>query len=80
MHYTYQTNGTCSTRIDFDIKENKIYNLQFTGGCNGNSKGISILVEGQDVDKIKNKLQGIKCSFRNTSCPDQLAKALEEIK
>ncbi len=80
MHKTYKTKGTCSTQIDFDIENNKIYNLTFTGGCNGNTKGLSALVEGQDVEEVKNKLKGIKCGFRNTSCPDQLAKALEEIK
>lgn len=79
MHYTYKTKGTCSTEINFDIEDNKIHNLVFTGGCNGNLKGIAALVEGQDVDAIKEKIKGIKCGFRNTSCPDQLARALEEI-
>ena len=80
MHQTYKTNGTCSTQIDFDIEDNKIYNLKFTGGCNGNLKGIAALVEGEDITTVKNKLKGIKCGFRNTSCPDQLASALEAIK
>lgn len=80
MHKTYKTKGVCSVQIDFDIENNKIYNLKYTGGCNGNLKGISALVEGQDVDQVKEKLKGIKCGFRETSCPDQLAKALEEIK
>ena len=80
MHKTYKTSGTCSAQIDFDIEDNKIYNLKFIGGCNGNLKGIAALVEGQDINTVKDKLKGIKCGFRNTSCPDQLAKALEEVK
>ncbi len=80
MHKTYKTSGTCSAQIDFDIEDNKIYNLKFIGGCNGNLKGIAALVEGQDINTVKDKLKGIKCGFRNTSCPDQLASALEEIK
>ena len=79
MHYTYKTKGTCSTEINFDIEDNKIHNLVFTGGCNGNLKGIAALVEGQDVDAINEKIKGINCGIRNTSCPDQLARALEEI-
>ena len=79
MHKTYKTKGTCSTQIDFDVKDNKIYNLVFTNGCNGNTKGIAALVEGQDVEEVKKCLKGIKCGFRDTSCPDQLAKALEEL-
>ena len=80
MHKTYKTNGTCSVQIDYDIKDNKIYNLRFTGGCNGNLKGIAALVEGQDINVVIDKLKGINCNSRNTSCPDQLAKSLEEIK
>ena len=80
MHKTYKTTGTCSSQIDFDIENNKIYNVSYTGGCNGNLKGIAALVEGQDIEDVKEKLRGIKCGFRDTSCPDQLAKALEEIK
>lgn len=80
MHKTYKTSGTCSTQIDFDVENGKIYNLEFTGGCNGNLKGIAALVEGQDIKTVKEKLKGIKCGFKQTSCPDQLSKALEEIK
>ena len=80
MHKTYKTQGTCSTQIDFDVIDNKIYNVKFTNGCNGNLKGISALVEGEDINVVKEKLQGIKCNYKNTSCPDQLAKALSEIK
>lgn len=80
MHKTYKTNGTCSVQIDYDIKDNKIYNLKYTGGCNGNLKGIAALVEGQDINDVIDKLKGINCNGRGTSCPDQLAKSLEEIK
>ncbi len=79
MHKTYKTKGTCSVQIDFDVEDNKIYNLKFTGGCNGNLKGIASLVEGQDINIVKDKLKGIDCNGRGTSCPDQLAKALEEV-
>ncbi len=79
MHKTYKTSGTCSVQIDYDIENNKIYNLQFTGGCNGNLKGIAALVEGQDVEEVKKRLRGITCNSKTTSCPDQLAKSLEEI-
>ena len=79
MHKTYRTQGTCSVQIDFDVEDNKIHNLAFIGGCNGNLKGISALVEGQDIDEVKDKLKGIRCGIKNTSCPDQLAKALEEV-
>lgn len=79
MHKTYKTNGTCSVQIDYDVEDNKIYNLKFTGGCNGNLKGIAALVEGKDVNEVKERLKGITCNSKQTSCPDQLAKSLEEI-
>ncbi len=79
MHKTYKTKGTCSTEINFDVEDYKIYNVSFTGGCNGNLKGIASLVEGQDINAVKEKLKGIKCGFKETSCPDQLAHALEEV-
>ncbi len=78
MHKTYKTKGTCSVQIDYDIEDNKIHNVQFLGGCNGNLKGIAALVEGQNKEEVIQKLKGIKCGFKLTSCPDQLAKALEE--
>lgn len=80
MHKIYKTKGTCSQQIEFDVEDNKVYNVQFLGGCNGNLKGIGALVEGEEVDKVIEKLKGIKCGFKQTSCPDQLATALEEIK
>ena len=79
MHKTYKTKGTCSVQIDFDVEDNKIYNLKFLGGCNGNLKGIAALVEGQDINTVKEKLKGIKCNMKETSCPDKLSKALEEV-
>ena len=75
---TYKTKGTCSSQIDFDLKDGKVYNVRFTGGCNGNLKGIGALVEGQDARDVINRLEGTTCGFKSTSCPDQLAKALKE--
>lgn len=75
---TYKTNGTCSQKIDFEIIDGKITNVKFLGGCNGNLQGISRLVEGMTPEEAIGKLKGIKCGFKNTSCPDQLACALEE--
>lgn len=80
MTYTYKTFGTCSRKIDFDVDENGcIRNVKFTGGCNGNLKGIGALVEGMKKDEVIERLKGINCNGKGTSCPDQLAKALEEI-
>lgn len=76
MEFTYKTNGTCSREITFEIEEGKVKNVQFFGGCNGNLKGISALVEGLDVDDVIARVDGIKCGMKATSCPDQLAKAL----
>ena len=78
-HYTYQPKGVCSRQMEFDIKDGKIYNFKVIGGCNGNLKGIAALVEGQDIKEVKDKLKGIDCNGRGTSCPDQLSKALEEV-
>lgn len=80
MTYTYRTKGTCSRSIKFDVEDGKVSNVWFEGGCNGNLKGISNLVEGMSVDEVIDKLSGIKCGFKSTSCPDQLACALKEIK
>ncbi len=75
---TYKTKGTCSQKIDFRLEDGKIYDVVFTGGCNGNLKGIAALVEGMDAREAISKLEGIQCGFRSTSCPDQLARALRE--
>lgn len=78
MRYTYKTKGTCSSQIEFDINDNIITNVTFTGGCNGNLKAVRSLVDGLTVEQIESKVNGIKCGMRNTSCPDQLAKAVRE--
>ena len=73
----YTTKGTCSRFIDFDLEDGIVRNVVFTGGCNGNLKGIGALVEGMDAKEAIKRLTGITCGFKPTSCPDQLAKALE---
>ncbi len=79
MKLSYKTSGVCSRTITADIEDGKVYNLRFEGGCNGNTKGLSALVEGMDVDEVINRLEGIKCGFKGTSCPDQLAQALKSL-
>lgn len=74
----YKTSGVCSSAIDFDIEDGCIKNVRFTGGCKGNLQGIARLVEGMPADEVIARLEGIKCGFKPTSCPDQLAKALKE--
>ena len=76
----YKTSVTCSQLIQFEVENNIIQSVSFTGGCNGNLKGISALVSGMNVDDAISKLKGIKCGLKNTSCPDQLAHALEQYK
>lgn len=78
MTYEYRPKGVCSMRIVFDINDCKVSNIQFTGGCNGNLQGVAKLAEGRDVKEVISLIEGIKCGFKNTSCPDQLAKALKE--
>ncbi|MBQ9643061.1 MAG: TIGR03905 family TSCPD domain-containing protein [Lachnospiraceae bacterium] len=75
----YKTRGTCSTQIEVELDENHvIQKVAFTGGCNGNLKGISQLVTGMKAEDVIGRLEGTKCGFKNTSCPDQLSKALRE--
>ena len=76
----YKTQGTCSTAINLELDGDIIKSVSFTGGCNGNLQGISKLVEGMNKNDAIAKLKGIKCGFKNTSCPDQLAHALEAYK
>ena len=76
MKFTYKTKGVCSRLIEIEIENNIVKSVNFEGGCNGNTKGIASLVEGMPVDEVIDRLQGIKCGFRQTSCPDQLANAL----
>ncbi len=78
MQYSYKTSGTCSTVISFDINGDVISNVKFTGGCNGNLKAISSLVDGMRVEEIEKKLKGITCGWKNTSCSDQLSKAVRK--
>ena len=73
----YRTKGTCSREIEFDIRDGRVRDVQFVGGCNGNLQGISKLVTGRRAEDVIESLEGIRCGFRNTSCPDQLAKALK---
>ncbi len=76
MHYTYKTKDVCSTQIDFRLEGDRVHDVRFTGGCNGNLKAIGILVEGMTVDEIDSKLRGNSCGGRPTSCADQLARAV----
>ena len=76
---TYKTKGTCSTAIDIELKDGVIDSVAFTGGCNGNLKGICALVKGMHPEEAISKLKGIRCGFKSTSCPDQLAQALESM-
>ena len=80
MQFEYQTSGTCSRAILFEIEDNKVKNVQYIGGCNGNLKGIGALVEGMDIDEVIARLEGTTCGPKNTSCPDQLAQALKKAK
>jgi uncharacterized protein (TIGR03905 family) len=78
--YEYKTQGTCSTKIHFDIKDNKVHSVSFDDGCPGNLRSISVLAEGMDVDELIKKLKGIRCGSKETSCGDQFARALEKYK
>ena len=78
MRYSYKPSGVCAMQINFDIDGDVISNVEFIGGCNGNLKAIPKLVEGLTVAQVEEKIGGIKCGFKNTSCGDQLAKACRE--
>lgn len=79
MEYTVRPRGVCSMQITFEIDDEKnVKNIKFTGGCNGNLKGISSLAEGMKADELIARLRGIDCNGKGTSCPDQLARAVEE--
>ena len=80
MKFTYKTSGVCSRSIDLEIEDNVIQSVSFFGGCNGNLKGIAELVRGMNIDDVITKLEDIKCGFKNTSCPAQLAQALKSYK
>ena len=74
----YTPKGVCSQKITFEIEDNKVKSVRFYGGCSGNTQGVARLVEGMDVDDDISPMEGIKCGFKSTSCPDQLAQALKE--
>ncbi len=79
MNYQYKTSGTCSRSIDFEVVNGVVKNIRFHGGCDGNLKGISAIVDGMKVEDVISRLEGIRCGFKSTSCPDQLAKALRKV-
>ena len=79
MNFRYTTSGTCSREINFEIdEEGKLHNVSYVGGCHGNLQGIGRLVEGQDAAEVMKKVEGIRCGYKPTSCPDQLAKAIKK--
>lgn len=79
MRYTYYTQGTCSSQIDFEIDENGVIgDVIFTGGCHGNLQAIAVLLRGMKATEAVDKLRGIRCGYKNTSCPDQMAHALTQ--
>ena len=77
-HYTYKTAGVCSRQIDIDIEGNTVVKVVFTGGCSGNTQGVAALIAGMNIDEAISRIEGIHCGPRPTSCPDQLAQALEQ--
>lgn len=78
MKFEFVPKGVCARKMVIDVEGDTINNVQIVGGCHGNSQGISSLVKGMKVDDVIERLEGIKCGFKNSSCPDQLAKALKE--
>jgi len=74
--YEYHTSGTCSKKINFELKDGRVYSISFEGGCNGNLKALSILLEGMEADEIIKKLKGLRCGKREASCADQLVTAI----
>ena len=80
MKFSYKTKGVCSRQINIEVEDGIVKKVQFEGGCNGNTKGISALVEGMKASDVIEKLKDIKCGFKGTSCPAQLAEALKSIK
>ena len=78
MTFSYNNKGVCSSKVDFEINDGIVSNVAFTGGCNGNLSGIGTLVEGMDAKEVADKLKGNRCGWKQTSCPDQLAQAIEK--
>ena len=78
MTIDYKTKGTCSSRMRIEVEDGVVWDIQITGGCDGNLQGLSRLVTGMKVEDVISRLEGIRCGFKPTSCPDQLAQALKE--
>ena len=78
MHYTLYPKGVCSTQIDLDVTDDKIHNLSYTGGCNGNLKALGAMCEGASAEEVIRRLSGITCGYKATSCSDQLARLLKD--
>ncbi|MDO4420304.1 MAG: TIGR03905 family TSCPD domain-containing protein [Ruminococcus sp.] len=78
MTYKYKTKGVCASHIEIELDEDVIKEVKFIGGCSGNTQGVAALVKGMKAEDAVERLEGIKCGFKSTSCPDQLAKALKE--
>ena len=79
MTHTYKTKGVCAMQIQFDLEDGIVSNVQFVGGCNGNTQGVARLAEGRKASELVEILEGIRCGFKSTSCPDQLAQAIKEV-
>ena len=77
-HISYNTSGTCARKIEIDLENGIVADVKFIGGCSGNTQGIAALVKGMSVDEAIKRLEGIRCGFKSTSCPDQLAQALKK--
>lgn len=80
MNFSYRPKGVCSQNMDIEIEDGKVTGLKVMGGCSGNLQGIARLVEGMEIDEVISRLEGIRCGFKKTSCPDQLAQALRQVK
>ena len=80
MTHEYTTRGTCSRKILFEVEDGKVHNVQFISGCSGNTQGVALLANGMNVDEVIARLKGVKCGMKPTSCPDQLAQALQAAK
>lgn len=79
MTHTYKTNGVCARQLSFDIEDGIVKNVRFVGGCSGNTQGVAKLAEGMKAEELVERLSGIRCGFKSTSCPDQLAKAIKSV-
>ena len=78
MTYTYKTQGVCASKIEFEVTDGIVENIRFIGGCSGNTQGVAKLANGRKVEEVISLVEGIRCGFKTTSCPDQLAQALKE--